>query len=75
MFKKISKSSAFNIFIFTILIINIIIIIVNMTLVDPQTNEILDVIDNCCLGIYIIEFLIKIIGLGIARYFEDSWNV
>lgn len=34
----------------------------------------LDLIDNICLYFYILEALIKGIGLGIEKYWEDPWN-
>lgn len=35
---------------------------------------ILDQIDEVIIYIYIAEAIIKIIGLGIEKYFEDDWN-
>ena len=33
-----------------------------------------DLVDDVCLLFYILEALIKIIGLGVDKYFEDGWN-
>lgn len=35
---------------------------------------IFDSLDDYFLYMYIIEFMIKIIGLGIEKYWEDDWN-
>lgn len=59
---------------FLILIINTAAIITNMVIENEKIIAILDIIDTICLVLYIIEFLLKIVGLGILKYFEDSWN-
>ena len=30
--------------------------------------------DEICFYLYVLEFILKIIGLGIIKYFGDSWN-
>ena len=41
---------------------------------DPDVLYILGVIDDACIYVYIVECCIKIIGLGITKYFSDDWN-
>ena len=58
---------------FLILILNTTVILGSYLLSDY--SDTFDYIDSICLYFYIIEFLIKIIGLGIVKYFNNNWNV
>lgn len=73
--KKIAKSLPFEIFMFIVLIINCGIIIAMAVITDESKIEELSKIDDILLYFYIAECVIKIIGLGIEKYFEDPWNV
>jgi len=73
----------FELFMFIILIINSVIVICSAgikyfpskkVITDEDTLAIFDNIDDYCLYFYILEFAIKIIGLGIEKYWENSWN-
>lgn len=73
----------FELFMFVILIINCVIIIcsagiyiffIQKVMTDDDTIAIFDIMDDYCLYFYILEFVIKIIGLGIEKYWEDDWN-
>jgi voltage-gated sodium channel len=37
-------------------------------------TTIFEQIDDIFLYVYITEFLIKLVGLGIEKYYEDNWN-
>lgn len=37
-------------------------------------NSVLAVIDNVLLWIFVIEIIIRIVGLGPQNFFEDKWN-
>ena len=41
---------------------------------DDDTLAMFDKMDDSCLYFYILEFVIKIIGFGIEKYWEDDWN-
>ena len=41
---------------------------------EIQLGMILDQIDEVIIYIYIAEAIIKVVGLGIEKYFEDDWN-
>ena len=60
---------------FIILILNTIILILSYVDDDPEKMEVYDEIDDFCLYFYIAEFCLKIIGLGIIKYFDDNWNI
>lgn len=59
---------------FAILIINCVIIIYATIESDEDTLIILDTIDDVILYFYIKECIIKGIGLGLEKYWEDNWN-
>lgn len=46
-----------------------------MFIEDGNQMNILEIIDDICLYFYIIECIIKIIGLGLRKYFNDEWNM
>ena len=53
---------------------NIIVIILYGVITDEQTVEILDNIDLALLIVFVVEVILKIIGLGVVGYFKDNWN-
>lgn len=70
--KKISKSVIFEIIMLLILFVNFIAIVVGSVVTDGDLISNLDLIDDICLYLYIIEAIIKIIGLGLEKYFDDD---
>ena len=60
---------------FIVLIINVIVIFWAMFEPDKDKVATLDMIDEVILYFYVGECVIKIIGLGVEKYFEDEWNV
>ena len=60
---------------FVVLILNSGVIIALSILDESDPNFAwLELVDNIILGFYVKECIIKIVGLGIEKYFEDSWN-
>jgi hypothetical protein len=55
--------------------IKIVVVIIIMFSNDEDLNIVLGEIDDICLYFYIVECIIKIIGLGVEKYFEDDWNM
>jgi len=59
----------------------LIVILINSIIMGLQTSEkicgaigpVLTVLDNICLGIFILELLLKIVAYGF-RFFTDGWN-
>lgn len=56
-----------------ITLLNCTLILIAFFIADENILAIFDLIDNIFLGLYILEFIIKIIALGIKDYFDDSW--
>ncbi|EAR82678.2 cation channel family transporter (macronuclear) [Tetrahymena thermophila SB210] len=72
--KKIARSPIFDVSMLLILIINCAILFISMTSDNQSTQSLMDQIDDYFFYAYLLEFLIKVIGIGIEKYFEDSWN-
>jgi len=45
-----------------------------MIITNIEVLRIIEKIDNNLIWIYIIECILKLIGLGINKYFSDTWN-
>ena len=58
-----------------VVLINSCCIIASIVIANQNILDIFDMIDSIISYIYIIEFVIKIVGLGIEKYFEDNWNI
>ena len=61
-------------FMLIIVLINTVVVIIGFIDSNEARGEIYDAIDYWFIVVYIIEFLMKIIGLGIFGYFRDNWN-
>lgn len=59
---------------FIIVLFNSIIVIITMSM-EGSFVDTLDEIDDILVYIYIVEAIIKIVGFGIEKYFEDDWNM
>jgi Ion transport protein len=57
-----------------IVLVNSIIVIIGFIDSNEARGELYDTIDYWFIVVYILEFIIKIIGLGIFGYFRDNWN-
>jgi len=42
--------------------------------INESMTTILDTADNIFVYIFLVEFLVKILGLGVHSYFKDNWN-
>lgn len=42
---------------------------------DDDTTDLLDNLDGYFLYIYIVEIVVKLLGLGFIEYFSDGWNI
>ncbi len=73
-FKKIGKNIYFEIFMFVVLTANCAIIIAANIVTDPSATNTLDTMDDIILYFYIGECVIKSVGFGIEKYWEDDWN-
>ena len=57
-----------------VLIANCIVLIIGSVSTNDELVNTLFFIDEIFLYLYIAEFALKIVGLGIEKYFEDGWN-
>lgn len=73
--KVISRSWIFETIMMVLLIVNCTFLILGMLSDDPGMIEWADYSDNMFFWVYFVEFLIKVIGNGVEKYFNDSWNV
>jgi hypothetical protein len=71
---KISISKTFDIFIIFIVILNIILMIIDGNLFDPEFLQLLQLSNYAFNGVFIMEFLVKFIGLGPVIYFSDAFT-
>lgn len=72
--KQIVSSALFQKFIFVVIFINAITIGIETADLDPVTHHALSVFDSICLGIYVIEAVLKLVAWR-GSYFRDGWNV
>ena len=68
------KHPVFEIVIVIILIINSIIIGLTFIGLEESWDDLLVMIDRYFIYVYILEAVLKIIGLGFFDYFRDNWN-
>ena len=72
--KKLVKSDEFEFFMTIILLCNCTEVIAANFVTNDSASAFLDVADQICFYVYIIEFCLKIVGLGVEKYFLDTWN-
>jgi len=70
----IAKSGHLSIIMMICVFINMITIIVPYTNISETTASKFDTLDQVLTYIFIVEFVIKILGLGPLLYFRDNWN-
>jgi len=73
--KAISKSNWFTLLMVLVLAGNCTVLFISMTSDDQSQIDLCDAFDDYFYYAYILEMVIKLIGLGIEKYFDDSWNV
>lgn len=64
----------FEIFMFVVILLNSVVVLLSFFDTKPDRQAIYDAIDYWFVLIYILEFVLKMIGLGIFAYFRDNWN-
>lgn len=70
----IATSKKFDNLIFGCICVNMLLLCFSWYGNSKYQDYVIDVISKILLGIYILEFLIKIIAFGLA-YFRDKWNL
>ena len=73
--KTIVNHISFEIIMLSVVLVNTVVVILGFVDTNPHRTALYDSIDYWLVVIYIIEFLMKVIGLGIFGYFRDNWNV
>ena len=68
------KHPVFEIVVMVVLVFNSIIIGLTFMGLDEKWDNILVLIDQYFVYVYILEAVLKIIGLGILDYYRDNWN-
>ena len=68
------SSNAFEYFILSIILINMVVFMSYTHRQDSSKEETFAVINYIIMGIFIVECILKLTCLG-CRYFLDSWNV
>ncbi|MBQ3841667.1 MAG: ion transporter [Ruminiclostridium sp.] len=73
--KKFVESSAFQNTILIVIVINSIVLgLQTSATVNASIGGILTIIDTVCLGIFIIEMVLKMIAYKFVGYFKSAWN-
>ena len=73
-FKKIVEHKAFDIFMLLVILLNSFTVIAGFIDQNQDRQFIYDGIDYYLVIIYIIEFICKIMAMGVLGYFRDNWN-
>src|SRR3990167_9505718 len=71
---KLVSTSTFEIVMLVVVLINSAAVIATFIDEDPDRQTIYDSIDSYFVIAYIMEFVLKVVGLGILDYFRDNWN-
>lgn len=58
---------------FFITICNCTTVIASLFVSDSMALDAFEILDKIYLSIYIAEFLMKVIALGVEDYFDDDW--
>lgn len=56
-------------------LINCILILTGMFIEDEEVLKIFDTLDTFFLVVYGLECIVKMIGIGLRKYFDDGWYV
>ena len=73
-FNPICNSSYFVFFILLCIAVNTASLCFDRYPIDPAENAILEEINNMSTAIFVVELIIKVLGLGINAYVIDSMN-
>ncbi|CAD8077769.1 unnamed protein product [Paramecium sonneborni] len=69
------EGNLFSISMLIITITNCVLIVTAFIIEDSEILDIFTLLDTVFLVFYSLECIIKIIALGIKRYFQDGWNI
>lgn len=72
--KRIVQNRQFQLFIITVIIFNAIILGLLTLDLSPPIRQLLEVLDNVCLAIFVVEIVMKLLVFRLA-FFRDGWNV
>ncbi|MCR4640503.1 MAG: ion transporter [Lachnospiraceae bacterium] len=73
--KKFVEGKLFQNTILIVIIINSIILgLQTFPAINNSAGDVLSIIDNICLGIFIIEMLLKMVAYKFLGYFKSAWN-
>ena len=72
-FYNLSKNRTFDMFIMSFILINMISMAMAYEQASVEYNQALDIISLICTFVFIVEAIIKLIGLG-SHYFKSNWN-
>ena len=73
--KKFVDSSIFQNTILIVIVINAIILgLQTSTNINNSIGGVLEVLDTICLGIFIVEMLLKMVAYKFFGYFKSAWN-
>jgi hypothetical protein len=64
----------FDLFILIVIFINTFILVLKWPNMSPNFQQFVDVTNEICTGVFIVEAVLKLIAFG-KNYFKDSWNV
>ena len=73
--EKIVQSSLFNAFITFCLITNTIVLSLDRYPISPQESQIYDLLNIIFTGIFALEMILKLFGLGLKNYLSDQLNI
>lgn len=73
-FLKLSRSSKFQLFINICIVLNTIVLAFDHQNLDESASNVLEKINLSFYCVFVVEMVIKLIGLGIKFYFSDKFN-
>jgi hypothetical protein len=72
--KQLVKSKYFEIFFMIVILANLVVVILSYMELSEDQNTVLDEIDRIIVYVFLAEAVLKLLGLGIKNYFNDTWN-
>ena len=72
--REIADSALLDNFIMVVIVLNMIFMALNFEGSSPGWNMFLTIVNYVFTGIFILECILKLLGLGFAAYFHSSWN-
>jgi len=69
------QSKWFEVFIMTIITVNVLAMSLSYSGMDPTFSTVVSWLNDTCSVIFILELVLKVIGLGFFQYIVDRWNL